>query len=67
MDFITALKLVVEGGKIARDIWEDSLAYVSVTNGMLTIKRGNKFHAWMISRDDLEAEDWRIWKSGEVS
>jgi len=64
MDFFTALKVVANGGRVARVEWEDKVAYVSMKAAILSIKRDGKFNGWMVSEDDLEAKDWRIWVNG---
>ncbi len=64
MTFLEAMKVVVDGGRVRRALWE--VPYnpdVTVSWGVLSIKgEDGKYHGWMISRDDMEAEDWEVWK-----
>ena len=70
MDFIEALKVTLNGGRVARAGWkeESPKVYVSMKQDkaqeVLTIKKQEgTFHAWTISRDDIEADDWEEWKN----
>ncbi len=66
MDFVSAIKKVMEGQRVHRKDWDEKTpkTYVSIKSDVLSIKNEDgTFHGWMISRDDMEAQDWEIWRN----
>ena len=63
MDFISAIQKVMEGQRVFRDDWVSSPnTYVSMKSDILSIKNEDgKFHGWMISKADMDADDWHVW------
>lgn len=59
MDFLGAMKRVLDGGRITREAWDNTGIYVSLQSGLVTIRmEDKKFHPWTISEVDVYAHDW---------
>lgn len=61
MDLLRALSAVFGGRKVHRLAWLDKNVYVAMISNQLCIRKPDGAHAWLISADDVEAEDWEIW------
>jgi len=64
MNFIEALKIVKNGGRVARLIWgiED---WVEMHESVLCLRKSDKrYYAWTITASDVEAEDWDEVRTG---
>ena len=70
MNFVEAIKAVVEGKAVTRLDWQGSPGVhvamalqghpepvVSIYNG---VKGGDRYHDWIISQSDVEADDWEL-------
>ena len=57
-----ALQTNLEDGLngIRRKEWENVNDYVCIKDGLLSIYTEAKFHHWIISIEDLEADDWEV-------
>ena len=60
-DFPTAMKKVLEEKKISKKEWKNTKVYGKMKEERLILhKEDGKDYAWIISRGDLEGEDWFI-------
>jgi hypothetical protein len=59
MDFPDAIREVVSGKKVTRIEWANT-DYGFVKDEWLTISRDGKFHTWLISQGDMDANDWIV-------
>lgn len=61
MDFPSALKEIIKGGKIHKLEWGDKGHYGFLNGGILSLHKpdGKNYH-WIISDGDLMGEDWII-------
>ena len=59
MDFLQAMKKIIEGKKAARISWGNT-DYCLLKDGWLTIFTKGAFHTWSINDGDIEGFDWRI-------
>lgn len=57
MDFPEAIKLVIQGKKIARVSWGNP-DFGFIDKEWLSIFTKGGFHTWLISQGDLEGQDW---------
>ena len=60
MDFLDAMRELMNGKKIRRVSWPDPRDYGLLRNGWVSILRGDKFHTWNINDGDLEGRDWTV-------
>ncbi len=59
LTFPEAIAMVTTGKKIRRFSWEDNAYYVLLWNDRLSLhKPSGTIHDWIISTEDLNAEDW---------
>ncbi len=56
MDFPAAMRMVLNGNAVWREVWEHE--WVDVDDGVLTIHNETGAHPWLISIADMEAIDW---------
>lgn len=61
MDFPEAMREVLNKGKVRRIEWPDG-DYGLLKDGWLTIYTKGKFHTWLVSDGDMEAQDWFVIK-----
>ena len=60
MEFLIALSEIMEQHeKITRQAWPVN-TYVALENKVLSIFTGGELHSWIISEEDLRADDWVI-------
>jgi hypothetical protein len=58
-NLFNALKLVYQGERFTRAGWEDSGHYIILAEDRLKLySPDGKLHDWIISSEDLAAEDW---------
>ena len=63
MKFLEAMEAVGNGNRVCREAWGTEKTYVSLLSGYLSIRKEDGIpHTWIISRDDFEAEDWKVWE-----
>jgi len=61
MNFTEAMIAVRDGSMVARGDWDDREAHVTLVKDQLQIvKTADKYRPWLISVDDMEANDWEI-------
>jgi hypothetical protein len=49
--------------KVRREDWfEGAYSYIDMASGVLSLHKEDGEHQWILSREDLEAEDWIIIK-----
>ena len=58
MDFMEALRVVIEGKKITKLDWENRATYVTLRGGFLSIHQDGKWSRLLVSDGDLLGEDW---------
>ena len=58
MDFMDALRLVINGKKITRLDWDDPAIYVALRGGFLCIVQNGTIDRLLVSDGDLYAVDW---------
>ena len=61
MDFIEAMKKLIEGKRISRISWAND-DYCLMKDGWVTIYTKGSFHTWTINDGDTEGSDWIIVK-----
>ena len=61
MDFPDAIREVLKGNRITRIEWGNK-DYGFMKDEWLTIFVSGKFHTWLISAGDMEANDWIVVK-----
>lgn len=61
MDFIDAMRKLLEGKKITRISWGNT-DYCLMRDGWITIFTKDAFHTWAINDGDAEGQDWIIVK-----
>lgn len=66
MDFPDAIREVLKGNKVARVEWGNK-DYGFMKDEWLTIFINGKFHTWLISAGDMEANDWIVSKETNES
>lgn len=60
MDFVSAIKIVKEGGSITRESWQKPECYCCMREGFLSIKaEDGNYRAWTVSEADVYAQDWK--------
>ena len=69
MDFVQAMKQVKEGKAVTREDWNNAGIHcrmvltthpspvLSIYNGA---KGGERYHDWVISQEDVDADDWAL-------
>ena len=70
MNFVEAIKAVTEGKAVTRLDWQGTPGVhvamalqghpepvISIFNG---VKGGDRYHDWIISKSDIEADDWEL-------
>lgn len=61
LDFPEAIREVIKGKKITRQDWANQLYWGELSEGRLKLhKPDGKYHDWIVSDGDLDAEDWYI-------
>lgn len=62
MDFPDAMRLLINGKKIARIEWaNDDYCFLDKKEGSLSIYReGKQYTWWKVNDGDLEAQDWFV-------
>lgn len=63
MDFIDAIKKIMEGKKVARVSWGND-DYGFMHDGWLSIFTKNAIHTWSVSDGDMEGQDWVMVQEG---
>lgn len=61
MDFIQAMKHLIDGKKISRVSWGNT-DYCLMKDGWISIYTKDKFHTWSINDGDTDGQDWFIVK-----
>jgi len=62
LGFFTALNSVLEGQKITREEWESKEIYGYMLDKVLCLHKEDGDHSWIISEQDMLADDWVIVK-----
>jgi len=60
MDFNEMIAKLLAGHKTTRVGWENEKTHLVLEGDMIRIKKEGKTHDWLISKDDLIAQDWSI-------
>lgn len=60
LSFIEALQKVINGSKVARLSWNDKSCFAFYKDNLLKLFIGNTFHEWLISKEDIDANDWIV-------
>ena len=58
MWFSEALREVLKGKQITRKAWENTNIFVMSVDGKLIIVNESGIHSWILSNEDILAEDW---------
>jgi len=58
MSFPQAIAVVILGGIIAKEEWEDKDSCCMLRDGWLMIRRKGKWHQWLINDGDIMGADW---------
>lgn len=58
MDFMAALKVVIDGGRVTRLEWDNQGTYMFLWGGFLSIHQDGKTSRLLVSDGDLLGTDW---------
>ena len=59
MSFPDAMREVIKGSKVTRIEWANK-DYGFLKDEWLSISKDDKFHTWLVSSADMEAQDWIV-------
>jgi len=60
MNFPEALDEILAGAKVTKEDWEDEDIYGFMDNDQLMLHRNRKDHQWILSKGDIEGEDFFV-------
>lgn len=60
LSFSQAIDEIMAGKKVTRLEWDTNDEYCFEQGEMLSIYRNGKVHQWLVSRGDIEANDWYV-------
>ena len=60
LNFTEALNAILSGSKVTKEDWDDEDIYGFIDNDQLMLHRNNKDHQWVLSKGDIEGEDFFV-------
>jgi hypothetical protein len=60
LDFMDAIREVLNGKRVTRVSWEDVNVYIFLANDFLCIDMGNSVHQLVTSLGDMQGLDWYV-------
>lgn len=60
MSFPEAIKEIIKGSSITRQLWNNVNEYGLLADGWLTIHTKGEFKVWKVNDGDLLASDWIV-------